>query len=297
MTASSTSHGFGLLIAFIGILIFTPDALLFRLTDAEPFTVAFWRGLMAGAVMIAGAFFVYRRETLNVLFGMGRIGLLVAVIQAANLILFCAALWYTSAANTLLIIASAPMLSAIMSRMFLGESVSGPTWLAIAAVTVGVILVASGGAGDFGLLGEALAFMNALTIAAFFVAVRKSDGQNMLAPIGVGYLLGAVVMAGVAEFPALSGEQWIWLSLSGAVVLPGALACLALAARHLPAPEVSMITLLEVVLGPMIVWWLLGEDPGERTLIGGAVIVLALFLHAWWRLRTSDRDQATEVAT
>lgn len=282
--------------AFAGVLIFTPDALLFRLTDAEPFTVAFWRGLMAGAVMLTGAFFVYRRQTMQILLGMGRIGLIVALIQAANLILFCTALWYTSAANTLLIIASAPMLSALMSRIFLGESVSGPTWVAIAAVTAGVILVASGGAGDFGLLGEAIAFLNAITIAAFFVAVRKSEGQNMLAPIGVGYLFGAVVMAGVAEFPILSTEQWVWLTLSGAVMMPGALACLALAARHLPAPEVSMITLLEVVLGPMIVWWLLGEDPGERTLLGGAIIVLALFLHAWWRLRTTDRKPAHEAA-
>jgi drug/metabolite transporter (DMT)-like permease len=296
LTVRQPRHAFGLIVAFCGVLIFTPDALLFRLTDAEPLTVAFWRGLLAGGVMLAGTVLFYRGRALSVLFGMGWIGLVVASLQAANLILFCAALWYTTAANTLVIIASAPMLAALMSRAFLGEHVSRGTWVAICAVMIGVLIVASGDAGDFGLLGEVFAFANALTIAGFFVAVRKSGEKDMLPSIGVGYLLGALLMALVADFPDLNSGQWGWLSLSGLVVLPGALICLTIAARHVPAPEVSMIVLLEVVLGPLLVWSVMGEDPGVRTLVGGSTIVLALFLHAWWRLKHSTRSSVPSQA-
>jgi drug/metabolite transporter (DMT)-like permease len=88
----------------------------------------------------------------------------------------------------------------------------------------------------------------------------------------------------------LAPAQLGWLVLSGAVILPGAIALLSLGPRYITAPEVSMITLLEVILAPLLVWALLGEDPGPRSLIGGAVIVAAVLGHAVWRLRAARRQ-------
>ena len=138
---------------------------------------------------------------------LGRRSWLLAVIQGLNLVLFCAALWHTSAANTLIIIASAPMIAALLSLVILREKVAGPTWAAMAAVGGGVVLVASAGVSAFGGVGEILALLNAIMIAAFFVVVRGAGEAGMIPAVGLGYLLGAVGIAPFAEFPELNQDQ------------------------------------------------------------------------------------------
>lgn len=285
MSSGADNHLKGLAFALFGVTCFIPDALLFRLTDAEPLTVAFWRGMMAGAVLTIGVA-VLVRGGWRALLRPGRIGLALAVVQALNLILFCAALWYTSAANTLVILASAPMIAAVLSRVLLGERVAPQTWAAILAVSAGVIFVGAEGLSRFGGLGELLAFGNAVMIAVFFVLVRQAGDAQMIPSVGLGYLVAMVALLPFADFAPLAPAQWGWLAVSGFLMLPGALIGLTLGGRYLPPPEVSMLVLLEVVLGPLLVWALLGEDPGERTLIGAAMVISALFLHAVWQLRS-----------
>ena len=90
-----------------------------------------------------------------------------------------------------------------------------------------------------------------------------------------------------ADFEPVSTEQALLIFLSGAVILPGAAGLLMLGPRYLPAPEVSMITLLEVILGPLLVWVVIGENPGQMTLIGGAVIIVTVTLHTLRRITQS----------
>ncbi len=88
-----------------------------------------------------------------------------------------------------------------------------------------------------------------------------------------------------AEFQSYSTAQIGYLFLNGAIILPVAIGLLSIGPRYLPAAEVSMFTVLEVILAPLLVWFVLGENPGSKSLIGGAIIVSAIFLHALWRLR------------
>jgi drug/metabolite transporter (DMT)-like permease len=87
-----------------------------------------------------------------------------------------------------------------------------------------------------------------------------------------------------ADFVPVDAGTAFLIFLSGAVILPGAAGLLMLGPRYLPAPEVSMITLLEVILGPLLVWAVIGENPGQMTLIGGAVIVITVSLHTARRM-------------
>ena len=80
-------------------------------------------------------------------------------------------------------------------------------------------------------------------------------------------------------------NQWLILLIGAGVVLPVAPALFTLGPRYLPAPEVAMLTLLEAIIGPAWVWLVIGEEPGIRTLLGGSVVVAALFCHALWRFR------------
>ena len=107
----------------------------------------------------------------------------------------------------------------------------------------------------------------------------------MIPAVALGLLLSALVAFPFAEFSSVGNPQWIFLLLGAGVVLPLALALTTLGPRYLPAPEVAMLTLLETVVGPLWVWYVIGEEPGVRTFIGGSVIVFALFLHALWRFK------------
>ena len=191
---------------------------------------------------------------------------------------------HTSAANALLVLATAPFIAALLSWVFLRERIDRATALAILMVFAGVLVIASGSLGQGRLLGDAFALMNAVTIAAYYVTLRTTGRRNMLPHLALGAILGGLLALPFADFVPVTGTQAMLIFLSGAVILPAAAALLMLGPRYLPAPEVSMITLLEVILGPLLVWAVIGEDPGRMTLIGGAVIVVTVALHTLRRL-------------
>ena len=287
--ASRNPQAFGLAITLAGVLVFVPDALVLRLIGADMMTVAVWRGLQAGTVFLIGAALLAPAALRNWRESLSGVALLVAALEGAAMVLFCAAIGATSVANTLLILATAPFIAALMSLLFLGERIDRATMLAIALAVSGVAILASGSIGAGSIRGDLLALANAVCMAGFYVALRKAGRRNMFPAIAVGYLGGALFALPFAGMEPLETAQIGWLVLSGAVILPGAIALLSLGPRYLTAAEVSMITLLEVILAPLLVWAMLGENPGTRSLVGGAVIVLAVLGHAIWRLRGSPR--------
>ena len=127
--------------------------------------------------------------------------------------------------------------------------------------------------------------INAVVIAGVYTVVRYSRDLNMIPAAGLGLLLAALVACPFAQFPVLGLDQWFYLVIGAGVVLPAALSLLTLGPRYLPAPDVAMLTLLEAIIGPVWVWLVIGEEPGIRTLMGGSVVVVALFCHALWRFK------------
>ena len=113
----------------------------------------------------------------------------------------------------------------------------------------------------------------------------------MLPSIGAGYVIGAICVMPFAEFQSYSPAQVGYLFLNGAVILPVAIGLLSIGPRFLPAAEVSMFTVLEVILAPLLVWSVLGENPGGQSLIGGAIIISAIFAHTLWRLRKEQNKE------
>jgi drug/metabolite transporter (DMT)-like permease len=219
-------------------------------------------------------------------------GLVVAGLTAGGVLSWCAAMEHTSAANALLILAIAPFLAALLSWVILRERIDGATMVAIALVFAGVLIIASGSVTQGRLLGDAFALMNATTIAAYYVTLRTAGRRNMLPFLAAGSVLGGLLALPFADFAPVSGTEALFIFLSGAVILPGAAGLLMLGPRYLPAPEVSMITLLEVILGPLLVWAVIGENPGRATLVGGGVIIAVLALHARRRLRDPEGQNA-----
>jgi drug/metabolite transporter (DMT)-like permease len=288
--AARNPQAFGLAVTLCGVLVFVPDALVLRLIGADMMAVAVWRGLQAATVFVVGVALLAPGALRNWRDSLGGVALLVAALEGAAMVLFCAAIGATSVANTLLILATAPFIAALMSWAFLGERIDRATAVAMTLAFSGVAILASGSVGAGHMGGDLLALANAICMAGFYVALRKAGQRNMFPAIALGYLGGATLAWPFATMEPLAPAQLGWLVLSGAVILPGAIALLSLGPRYITAPEVSMITLLEVILAPLLVWAVLGEDPGPRSLIGGAVIVAAVLGHAVWRLRAARRQ-------
>jgi drug/metabolite transporter (DMT)-like permease len=280
-----SEHAKGYLITLAGVAIITPDTLLIRLSDVEPFTLAVARGGIGGLMVLALSALWYRRDFVAQLRGIGFWSLVVVLLQGVGMILFVSALEYTSAANVLISFATMPLIAALMSWFFLGERVLPVTWAAILVSLVGLVIVASGSIGSGHLFGDFLALLDATLLATFYVVVRRHRTINMIPAMGLGLLAAAVLASPLAAFPAIAPMQWLWIGLGGLVVVPFGLMLLTLGPRYLAASEVAVLMLLETVIGPFWVWLVLAEEPGIRSLIGGAIIITALFLHGIVRLR------------
>ena len=280
-----SDHARGYLIALAGVLILSPDTLLIRLAAVDPFTLSVARGALGGLVVLALVAVTDRRGFGGQFRGIGRWGWTVALLQGGGLMLFVLAMEYTTAANVLIVFATTPLIAAVMGWAFLGERVPGVTWAAILASVAGLVIVTSGSLGTVHVLGDLLALLDAISLAAFYVVVRRQREISMVPAVGLGMFVGAALALPFAAFPAITAEQGLWIVIGSAIVLPLPVILLTTGARYLAAPEVPMLALLETVIGPLWVWLALGEEPGARSLIGGAVIVTALFLHALLRLR------------
>jgi drug/metabolite transporter (DMT)-like permease len=197
---------------------------------------------------------------------------------------FMLALNHASVAQVLFIQAISPVLAALLGRWFLGERLSARTMLAMGVALVGVgVMVGSPGGGSA--LGDALSVLMAFSFAVAVVIARHRRDVSMAPAIVLAQLMLVLVAAPVA----LAGGKGVgvpdvlWLALFGVGQIGLGLVLLTIGARLIPAAQVALISLLEVVLGPLWVWLAVGERPSAATLIGGAIVVAAVIVQAYDR--------------
>lgn len=280
------NHRLGLLLTLGGVLAFVPDGLLVRLTGLDGTALIGWRGLIAGSMILLACFAVWRGRVVSILMAGGWTGVAVGFFEGSALITFHYAMEATTVANVLVGFSVAPIIAAILSRLFLGEQLETATIWAIVGCVTGMLIVAYGAAGSgTDLWGLFLALLNATLLAAFYVSVRGLGSLSPMPFIGLGFLAAGFAGLSMAPLAHVAGAQALALIVNAGIGLPLALALLSLGARYLPAPEVAMLTLLQTVFGPLLVWWLLDERPLVETVIGGTIIVTTLLLHAIRRFR------------
>lgn len=281
----STAHRRGFVLTLFGVLVLTPDTLLIRLIDIDPWTMNFWRGAMMAVSLAVVYTATRRRQTLSDIRGLGFAGLAVAVIYALNAISFVFAVEHTRVANVLIILAATPLIAALLSIVVLKERVATPTWVAIAAGMTGVAIVVGDGLRTGTSLGDVCAFFTAVALAVTFIIIRRHKHVNMVPAAALGALLSAIIVAPFAAPASVGADQWGLMLLLGFIVLPLSFGLITLGPRTLPAPEVALLMLLETVLGPLWVWMVIDEVPSDTTIVGGIVVISAVALLSAWRLR------------
>ena len=274
------THIKGTLIAILGVLVISPDTLLVRLIDIDPWTMIFWRGMGQGLVLFTALACVSPNDVWRRTQEIGKTGLGVAFLLAISSLLFIGSLHYTSVANTLVLISTAPLFGALQSRFFLKEQLPQRTWFAVIAGLACVVLIVGSGFGGGTLLGDAMALIHAVTLSASFVLIRSRKEIDMIPALGLSGILNACMALPFVAVFAVSAQSFPYLAVLCGVVLPVSLGLLTTAPRFIPAPEVNMIMLLEMILGPLFVWAVIGEAIPMLTAVGGGLLCVTLLIHA-----------------
>lgn len=275
-----SEHRKGLLLTFTAVLILSPDALLVRLIQCDIWTLLFWRCLLTSLMMTLILLIRYRQGFFQSFRAVGRTGLLSALVLCCGSFFFVTSLKQTAAANTLVILAATPIFSSLLSWLLLREKIPRRTWLAISTCFGGILLIFSGSLQSGLLTGDLLALGATCMWACNLVILRHGRAVNMIPANVIGNLLvvPAALFLGAQPLQVTSSDAG-YLLLLGGLVLPVAFAMITLGPRYLPAPEVSLILLVETVLGPVWVWLILAEVPHPTTLIAGLLILGTLTCH------------------
>ncbi|MBO0334248.1 DMT family transporter [Sneathiella sp. CAU 1612] len=280
-------HLYGVLITAAGVLLLTPDGLLVRLIGADSATILFWRGILF-SIGIFG-FYLLRRgvATLGLVQAMGKRGLLAALLFSLSTCFFVLAITHTSAANALVIIATAPLFAALFSWLILKETISLSTWIAIGVCIGGISLIFLGSVGGGSRDGDFYAIICAFMIAGQITTVRHARSVDMVPSLGIAGLLTALIALPFSAPLAITGLDFMYLCILGLIVLPCAFGLITIGPRYISAPEVSLLMLMESILGPFWVWLVLAEVPRPETFIGGAIVIATLVIHTGVAYRKS----------
>jgi drug/metabolite transporter (DMT)-like permease len=230
-------------------------------------------------IALVGFVLVSERRGLKSFTAMGRAELAVAACTAVASGTFIVALNHTTVANVLFMQAVAPIAAALIAWTALRESVTRTTAIAM-VVAVGGVGLMVGGPGASPGLGVALSVVMTLSFALALVITRHRRDISMAPAICLSQVLVLAVAGPFAHPGAIDLHDLGLVVLLGFGQMGLGLAFFTIGARLLPAAEVALITLLEVVLGPLWVWVALSERPATATLVGGAVVMVAVALQA-----------------
>jgi len=244
------------------------------------------RALFAFVALFGFVVVFNRGGTVAVFRSMRKASFAVAICMAVASGSFIVALNHATVANVLFMQAVAPVLAALLAWTALGEKVSPRTATAMGIALLGVALMV-GGAGSGGVIGVGASFLMTLAFAAAIVITRHKREVSMAPAICLSQLLVLGVFAPLADPAAVTRRDLGLLVLLGVGQMGLGLAFLTVGARLIPAAEVALITLLEVVLGPLWVWIGYSETPGLATVVGGAVVIVAVFLQTTQRAGSS----------
>jgi drug/metabolite transporter (DMT)-like permease len=244
---------------------------------AEPIEQVFWRSFFAFAFVAAYLSFS-RRRPVEAMRAAGLPGLFSGALWAVMFTAFVIALSLTTTANTLVVMSIAPLLTVVCARIVLTDPIPLRTWLAALAAMAGIAVMFSSSMGNSRHVGGMLlALVIPVASALNVVALRKHSAQVDLVPaVMLGGLLSCLIALPLALPISASGKDLALLAFLGVFQLGLPCMFLVLASRALYAPEIALLGLLEVVLGPLWAWLGAGETPASSTLTGGALVVIAL---------------------
>lgn len=262
--------------AFAGMLIISTDSLITRAADADGWTVAFWYGVFTTPAMVIYVLASERGRPMAAIHRSGPLVMVSGLLQMASTTAFILAIKNTSVANVVVIIAAAPLVTAVLAWLILGERTSRRATIAIGLAMAGILLVVSGSFGGGGLTGDLLAVVAITSFGLNLTIWRNRPEMSRSLVMAIAGVTSALVAAPLAEIFGHRTQTYVLMALMGLILGPLGRVALASATRYLPAAEVSLFAPVETVAASLWAWLFFQEVPPNRTLIGGVIIVGAV---------------------
>ena len=277
----------GSLLAFIAVIFITPDSLFIRLSNIDTWGLVFYRGIIPFITVFLGMLLIYKLNFFKILFSSGYHGLIYIGTFSITNITFVVSIQNTNVANTLVMIATAPVLSAILGAIFLKEPPDKKTWISIIITFLAIIYIFFDSIKLGNFYGDILGFITAIGLAVGAVTIRSAKSKNLVPAAVVGKLLVATFALFFIESFALSENDQIIVPLMCILCVAIPFVLVTIAPRFIPAAEVNLFFLLETIIGPIWVWLIIKEQPSIETLQGGVVIIATIAVHSFLKLRKS----------
>ena len=277
----------GSLLAFIAVIFITPDSLFIRLSNVDTWGLVFYRGIIPFFTVFLGMLIIYKLNFFKILLSSGYHGLIYVGTFSITNITFVVSIQNTNVANTLVMIATAPMLSAILGAIFLREPPDKKTWISIIITFIAIIYIFSDSLKLGNFYGDILGFITAIGLAVGAVTIRSAKSKNLVPAAVVGKLFVATFALFFIESFVLENKDLIIVPLMCILCVAIPFVLVTIAPRFIPAAEVNLFFLLETIIGPIWVWMIIKEQPSIETLYGGAVIIITIATHSFLKLRNS----------
>ena len=270
----------GSLLAFIGVMLITPDSLFIRLANIETWGMLFYRGAIPFIVVLIALILFYKNNLLKAIINVGYPGIFYTISFAITNVTFIISIQNTNVANTLIMVAMAPMLSAILSAIFLKEATDKSTWLAIIITFAAVTFIFYDSLKLGNILGDIFGFITAFGLAINANLARFAKKIDLVPSAVIGKLCVAIFAYFFVDSFQLAQNDIIIVPLMCIMCVAIPFVFVTIAPRFITAAEVNLFFLLEVILGPIWVWLVIKEEPSLETIIGGAVIIITIAIHS-----------------
>lgn len=278
-TPTPSTHRTGVLLLLGSAVAWSTAGFFVRLIPLDVMSMIVWRGPAGALGVLAAIAWFERGRTLAAFTAMRGAAWAYAILSGADMLIYLGSLRLTTIAHVAFIYATVPFAAAFLGYVFIGERPSRSALAACALAMAGVaVMVASPDAGAT-VIGDLMAAVVTVITAGLMVISRRYPGIPMLPAASMsGVVAGFLALPLATQLPASAG-QFALISASGLINMALGLGLLVVGARLLPAVETALIGTLEGPLAPLWVWLAFGETPGRQTLVGGALVIIAVLGH------------------
>lgn len=293
---STQSYSRGVLFVVLAGIFLSSGGLLVRFVDqASPWTILFYRSLVFTATVTLFLFARDRQSFKTQFLKIKPIDLLVSLLLAIGFICYLLSLFNTSVANTVLLLSTGPAVAGVVAFFVLREPVRAITLVAIVLAFAGVCVMVAGGINTGDITGILFALCAVVSFAFYVVLMRYLGPQrDMMAPTALAGLVAALMcipmLMPLGDKLVISAQDLFIAICLGSVQVGLGFIFITLGSKSVPAAQIPLLSLSETALSPIWVWWAINEVPARNTLIGGAIVLLAVLLQGYAGVRGKNRS-------
>ena len=271
-----------------GFFLSTSGIALRIIEQADGWQILFYRSLALSVTILLILVFQKGSRVFDEFRGLEWNDYLLALFLGTGFVAYVFALLYNTVANALFIFSCAPFVAGFLGWILLGERVATRTWFAIGGAMAGLTVMVGSELAVSRYLGTLIALWIPIAYAASIIVIRSSKRENMLAALCLAGLVSGGLSAIFVTDYALTLRDLIISLYLGVFQAGVGFTLVVLGARYIPAAQVGLLAMVEPVLAPIWVWMGVGEVPGLATIVGGAIIFLAITIDGILNIKSSE---------